>query len=220
MSTQPHPKVHPDSSSRQESGILPRLLHEMRQPLCGIESIAYYLEIALDDQDDAIRNQCGKLRAMVRQASWLLDDAALGAAAPSTVSGAACPNRVVLDIAERLALHDERPLNLDLSDHLPRAAAGESRLRRFVEHILCFFHEVAEVAEPVRIRSREEGPCCALLVSGRVNPDRRRELGALFESLHPDGLAAALASIGGSLEVAWTGDFLEVNLLLPTATDD
>lgn len=220
MPTQPHPEIGRDTSREQQHDVLPRLLHEVRQPLCGIESIAYYLEMALEDHDDVIHQQCGKLRAMVRQASWLLDDAALGAPIHESGPHLAYPNDVVQDIAERLALHDERPLDLHLPGHSPRVKLGEARLRRFLEHVLCFFHEVAEVAEPVRIWARQEESLYALCLSGRVAPERRRELESLFESLRPDGLAGALSSIGGALEIASPGDCLEVSLLFPTAPHD
>ncbi|MBA3975319.1 MAG: hypothetical protein C0504_14020 [Candidatus Solibacter sp.] len=220
MSSHLHPEIQCGLSSARQPDVLPQLLHEVRQPLCGIESIAYYLEIALDGQDESVRRQCGNIRSMVRQASWLLDDAAIGAAAHNAAPGTVCPNGVVLDIAERLALHDERPLHLDLPRHAPTVRVNETLLRRILEHVLCFFHDVAEASKPVRIGSRPGQTSLSLLISGAIHPDRRRELTSLFESLRPGGLAAALAAIGGHLEISSTPGCLEVALLLPTVPHD
>jgi hypothetical protein len=157
---------------------------------------------------------------MVRQASWLLDDAALGLPAPDAAAGSAQINRVVLDIAERLALHEERPLDLQLPEESPRVRIAEARLRRIVEHVLCFFHEVAEADEPVRIWSRQEDASDSLCLAGRVGSERCQELVTLFCTLRPGGLAGALASIGGGLEAGSAGDVLEVILEFPAASHD
>lgn len=220
MPIEHHSGVGPDILRQQQPDVLPRLLHEVRQPLCGIESIAYYLEMATDDQEEAIRHQCGKLRAMVRHASWLLDDAALGVPAPDASAPTAHPKRVIFDIAERLALHEERPLDLRLSEESPSVRIAESRLRRMIEHVLCFFHEVAETDEPVRIWSRQEDASYAVCLAGHVGSERSQELVALFGTLRPGGLAGALSSIGGALEVASAGDVVEIVLDLPAAAHD
>ena len=220
MPVQPQSGIRPDISRPEQPGVLPRLLHEVRQPLCGIESIAYYLEMALEDQDDDVRHQCGKIRSMIRQASWLLDDAALGSAPPEPDPATACPNTVAFEIAARLALHDERPLDLRLPPLSSRVHLGEARLRRILEHVLCFFHDVAETAEPVRILARQEASACVLAISGQVDPARVSELSTLFESLRPGGLSAALNALGGALDVASTPGSIEVTLSLPAVADD
>lgn len=176
--------------------------------------------MALEDQDDEIRLQCGKIRSMIRQASWLLDDAALGATPPEPDPATARPNTVVFELAERLALHDERPLDLHLPSLSSRVYLSEARLRRILEHVLCFFHDVAETAEPVRILARQEASACVLAISGRIDPLRVRELSSLFESLRPGGLSSAFNALGGSLEVASTTDSIEVTLSLPAVADD
>ncbi|MBE0657782.1 MAG: HAMP domain-containing histidine kinase [Bryobacteraceae bacterium] len=220
MPAHSHPGFLPGLPSSTQPDILPRLLHEVRQPLCGIESIAYYLEMALDGQDDAIRHQCGKIRAMVRQASWLLDDAALGAAPTVPAPQPSALNSVVFDIAERLALHDERSLILQLPALSPRVLLAESRLRRIIEHVLCFFHEVAEVDETVRILTRHSHSGCVLCISGQVQLERARELASFFDALRPGGLSAALDALGGCLEITTPPGALEIALLLPAASHD
>ena len=172
--------------------------------------------MALDGQDDSLRRQCGKIRAMVRQANWLLDDAALGAAPADPAPHSSDLNSAVFAIAERLALHDERSLFLQLPAHSPRVLLPESRLRRIIEHVLCFFHEVAEVDETVRILTRHNQSACVLCISGQVQPERVRELASLFYALRPGGLSAALESLGGCLEITSPSGTLEIALLLPT----
>jgi signal transduction histidine kinase len=51
------------------------LAHELRQPLSTIESITFYLQMALATQDPKVREQLGRLGRTVEQASWILADA-------------------------------------------------------------------------------------------------------------------------------------------------
>lgn len=50
------------------------MAHELRQPLSTIESIAYYLEMALPDADDRVREQLTRLRHLAEQSGWILND--------------------------------------------------------------------------------------------------------------------------------------------------
>jgi len=53
------------------------LSHELRQPLSTIESIAYYLQLALPQADPKIGEQLTRLRSLVDQSNWILCDALL-----------------------------------------------------------------------------------------------------------------------------------------------
>ena len=60
------------------------LAHELRQPLSTIESIAYYLELALPHADPRVVEQLTRLRHLVAQSGWILSDAlALAPSAPA-----------------------------------------------------------------------------------------------------------------------------------------
>lgn len=200
-------------------GELARLLHEVRQPLCGIESIAYYLEIALESENDEIRQQCDLLRAMVRQANWLLDDAAIESDRPDHGSATVSLNDEVFCLAERLALHEERALELDLARGVLRAHAPWCGLRRLAGHVLSFLHEVAEAEEPVEAATAESAGWHALRFKARVNPERCGEFGKLLTVLRPAGLVGAMEKIGGQVEVTAEAGVIEVELRFPPAQD-
>jgi signal transduction histidine kinase len=71
------------------SSLLTNLTHQLRQPLSTIESIAYYLELALPQADPKVKEQLQRLRDSVAQSDGLLRDALaiaqLGPARPVTV---------------------------------------------------------------------------------------------------------------------------------------
>ena len=64
--------------------LLNTLAHELRQPLSTIESIAYYLELALPNADPRVVEQLTRLRHLAAQSGWILSDAlALAQSAPA-----------------------------------------------------------------------------------------------------------------------------------------
>ncbi len=76
-----------------DSNLLSNLAHELRQPLSTIESIAYYLELALSEANPKVRAQLERLRDSVAQSDNMLRDAlALAQFAP--------PRPVTVDLDE------------------------------------------------------------------------------------------------------------------------
>jgi signal transduction histidine kinase len=69
--------AHADISSRQMTGANPvfsnDLLHELRQPLGVIDSLAYYLELTASDEKSSCHLQ--RIRAMVAQTNRILERA-------------------------------------------------------------------------------------------------------------------------------------------------
>ena len=72
------PLAHSDVISRRLTGAIPvlseEIIHDLRQPLGVIDSLAYYLELTAADE-----KMCGHLeqiRAMVSQANGILERAA------------------------------------------------------------------------------------------------------------------------------------------------
>jgi signal transduction histidine kinase len=55
--------------------ILPTLAHELRQPLSTIESIAFYLELALPHAEPRVKAQLERLRDAIAQSDGILRDA-------------------------------------------------------------------------------------------------------------------------------------------------
>ena len=63
----------PCHSARPQESVLDNLVHELRQPLSVIESLAYYLELTCKEEKSLPHVQ--QIQAMVRQASRILDGA-------------------------------------------------------------------------------------------------------------------------------------------------
>jgi len=54
---------------------LQTIAHELRQPLSAIESIAYYLNLALPRDSRPARKQARRLQHLVEQSNWILTSA-------------------------------------------------------------------------------------------------------------------------------------------------
>jgi signal transduction histidine kinase len=67
--------------------MLKDLIHELRQPLSVIESLAYYLEMTSTDKNSNIHLQ--KIRIMLAKAHAILERSSLSATAQSALSGGA-----------------------------------------------------------------------------------------------------------------------------------
>ncbi len=199
---------------------LSRLLHEVRQPLCGIESIAYYLEIAMESESEEVRRQCGLLRTMVRQANWLLDDAAIGSAGIGAGLETACLNQEVYSLAERLALHEERALDLNLAEGVLRVGVSVCGLKRLAGHVLCFLHDVAQAEEPVEAATAKGEGWRALRFRATVDGEGCGEFGKMLTVLRPGGLAGTMERLGGWMVVKAGAGVIEVELRFPAAPDE
>jgi signal transduction histidine kinase len=136
--------------------VLSQLVHDVRQPLGGIESLAYYFELVLEDCDEELREQCGRLRHLVGQASWMLEDAALAAQAPPGQAPPLGLNEMVTSVGELLAWREERPLRLSLADGLPPVHIESECVRRWLMHVLTYFQDVAQ-GEPMPVVETELG---------------------------------------------------------------
>jgi signal transduction histidine kinase len=76
--TQDVPLAHREIISRRLSGVNPvlseEIIHELRQPLGVIDSLAYYLELTAADEN--ICTHLERIRAMVSEANGILERAA------------------------------------------------------------------------------------------------------------------------------------------------
>src|SRR4051794_24518142 len=59
--------------------IIRNLAHELRQPLSALESIAFYLDLMLTQEDPKTRKQLRRLRHLVQQSDWAVSNAILTA---------------------------------------------------------------------------------------------------------------------------------------------
>ena len=208
------PVLQPVADLRE---VVCQLVHELRQPLGGIESLAYLLELALEDSDEGLRDQCGRLRQLVIQASWMLEDAALAASAPAPAGMVLDLNQVARETGERLARQEERSLRLRLSPEVPLVQAGESAVRHWLAHVLSFFRDLARGEPMPLVETKWDNPGVWLRVQSRVGTEEA------LRSLDPPGGTGGLRRMaktsGGRYELDVADGVVTVGLWLPAAGD-
>ncbi len=65
----------PETQASSPAVDLQTIAHELRQPLSAIESIAYYLSLALPRDSRPARKQARRLQQLVEQSNWILTSA-------------------------------------------------------------------------------------------------------------------------------------------------
>jgi len=135
--------------------VIHQLVHDLRQPLSGIEASAYYIDMVASEARPELIPHCRRLRAMVQQANWLLEDAALCAGfrpGPRTMHSLA---EIFASVQRRLFLEEEATLDLDAGSGAPPVWAPEA-LPRLAEHVIAFFRDAAACPDPVHVRLEAE----------------------------------------------------------------
>lgn len=197
--------------------IVRHIVHELRQPLGGIESLAYYFELALEDADEDLREQCQRLRRLVAQAGWMLEDAALAAAAPAPEAEPANLNALVLELGQQLAGCEQRSLRLALDPAAPRVQVQSALLRRWLDHALAFFRDLAGGEPMPQIQTALEGGGAWLRVRSRVDCDE------CLRSLDPPGGAGGLRRVAeladGRFQCVIRGGEVTAGMWLPIVHD-
>jgi light-regulated signal transduction histidine kinase (bacteriophytochrome) len=195
--------------------IVQHAVHELRQPLGGIESLAYYFELALEDADDELREQCGRLRQLVAQAGWILEDASLAAAASAIELSPVNLNSLAVELGERLARHEDRSVQLVLEPDVPMVAGPRSLLRRWLDHVIAFLRDLAGGEPMPRVETAREDGGVWLRVQSRVS------CGECLRSLDPPGNAGGLRRVaelaGGRFECEVRGANVSTAIWLPAA---
>lgn len=161
--------------------LLRHLAHELRQPLSGIESIAYYLDMVLAAESTEIQTQCSRLRRMVQHAHWLIEDAALALRLEGAGTQPVCLEDPWLRIGTEWALHEERNLEICVAEPLRQALLPELLARPFCHHVLTFFRGVAQARDPIRISLVNEGSFVRLDIRAEV----RGEMDDLLRTIDP-----------------------------------
>ncbi len=168
--------------------LLTTLTHELRQPLSTIESIAYYLELALPNAEPRVIEQLTRLRHLVAQSGWILSDAMTLAQPPL-----ARPQVVDLDelIAEFVLEHAQTEPHNDCFA-LDLAAApvwiDPQQGRQLVHSICRFFTSALKPGGEVSIQTR-------VMASGGVLLRARAEGQSGEDAKSPAGAGLALEAI-------------------------
>jgi nitrogen fixation/metabolism regulation signal transduction histidine kinase len=183
--------------------VVQHLAHELRQPLSTMESIAYYLEIVIPQQDRRSHKQLAKLQQLVAQMSWILSDSIhYLQAAPSN------PQVVDLNeiIAEAMAAHaveEGSAFASNLADAPIMIRMDLAQCRHMARSALTLFSQMARGAAGVRVSTevRESEAVLRLCAPAVQMAEGRVEM--LFEPFLPHlpaGCGLGLASVRKILE--------------------
>jgi K+-sensing histidine kinase KdpD len=143
------------SESVSQESILQAIAHEIRQPLSAIESIAYYLTLAISDEDRH-EDQLARIQQLVEQSNWILSNG-LGLtdsrpAEPETVD---VSELITQTISARPASVDP-PVECELAAGLPLVRLDPGYGRALIENVLGLFRQLATETHPVQVRT---SPC-------------------------------------------------------------
>ncbi len=194
--------------------VLRHLAHDLRQPLSGIESIAYYLEMVLADAEPEIGQHCQRLRRMVQQANWILNDASLAARLLANEAAPLDLRAYFSRLGARFAAQEECTLELHFDEPLPVIAVPEQAPRLF-EHLLAFVRDVALASDPIRVIAVGEDRRVRLVFEAETQLDPADTLRILETPSPASGVHRFFEACGGSLASTVSGGVLTLTMLFP-----
>ncbi|MCX6610334.1 MAG: hypothetical protein NTW74_05720 [Acidobacteria bacterium] len=139
---------------QSNESLLNNLAHELRQPLSTIESIAYYLELALPHGDPRVLEQLTRLRHLVEQSGWILNDA-LSLSQPRFVNPEAVDlDEILSEFVLEQAQQDSHWPHLDLELAGAPVWMDFEQAREMVHGICRFFRTVAKAGSEIKVDTR------------------------------------------------------------------
>lgn len=197
--------------------VVRHLVHEMRQPLSGIESLTYYLGLVLGE-DDELSAHCDRLRRLVHQANWSLEDASFAICGLSRPLDLVDLNAALRDLAEERAGHSDQPLPLELGEDLPPVPMPRGTGARLLEHLLAVFLDIAVVENPPRFRTSRSPAGVLVTIEGEIHGGALPEV---MRAVDPPGASGGVArfasALGGEWSVRSDGNTVRLELGLPAA---
>jgi K+-sensing histidine kinase KdpD len=141
----------PDTQTSSAAMDLQTIAHELRQPLSAIESIAYYLSLALPRESRPARKQARRLQQLVEQSNWILTSA-LQLADDTTLAPLPLNlQELIIQAVNSCTVQGEPRIHLELATGLPLVHLDPARGRALLENLLTLFRQLASDLHPVRI---------------------------------------------------------------------
>jgi len=204
-------------ASAEPERLLRHLAHELRQPLSGIESIAFYLDMVLGETEPALQQHCERLRRMVQQAHWLLEDTTLAVRLAPAPCGAVDLPALLQHLGAELALHEERNLELRFATAVARASLPVDLARQFFDHLLAFYRNIAHAEDPICITLHSTCDSVFVEITAQVQSDSED----LLRTLDPPGRLGAVRlfvnSAGGQLRLSLQDETLSASIVFLAA---
>lgn len=178
----------------ESADIISQIAHELRQPLSTIESIAYYLDLVLQQEQPKIRQQLAKLQQLVDQSNWIVSNAVY-------VTQAAAPAPEFLDLHEVLsdciadAAFSGVRVDLRRAETLPRVCLDRAQALHLMRAIVQFFRSSADTDHAIVVTTSATHEEVLVEFTAPVRcPASGEAMPASPESGVPSGVALSLAS--------------------------
>lgn len=198
----------------EQERLIRHLTHELRQPLSGIESIAYYLEMVLGSNEPELVQQCDRLRRLVQQAHWLLEDSALALRMAEAPRLSTAPlGEQLRRLAATSVLEEERPLELSVSAEAEQVWAPAALLYEFCNHLLTFYRDVAQALDPILVTAWADGRNVTLTFSAEVTTDTDDLLRTLAPPEPGGGVQRFMLACGGAMRSECEGPTLRLHFV-------
>ena len=130
---------------------LQTIAHELRQPLSAIESIAYYLSLALPRDSRPAQKQARRLQQLVEQSNWILTSALQLADNTPLAPQPLKLGELIIQTVNAITAHGDRRIHLELAGGLPLVNLDPGRGRALLENLLTLFRQLASDLHPVRV---------------------------------------------------------------------
>ena len=130
---------------------LQTIAHELRQPLSAIESIAYYLSLALPRDSRPARKQARRLQQLVEQSNWILTSALQLSDNTPLAPQPLNIEELIIQTVNARATHGDPRIHLELAGGLPLVSLDPGRGRALLENLFTLFRQLASDLHPVRV---------------------------------------------------------------------
>jgi len=141
----------PETQASSPAVDLQTIAHELRQPLSAIESIAYYLSLALPRDSRPARKQARRLQQLVEQSNWILTSALQIADNTPFAPQPLNLEELIIQTVNSRTVQGEPRIQLELAGGLPLVNLDPGRGRTLLENLLTLFRQLASELHPVRV---------------------------------------------------------------------
>ena len=183
-------------SPNDATAVVRHLAHELRQPLSTIESIGYYLKIALPPNQVRARQQADKLQEVVDQANTIIGDALFFLDAATPKPQLIDLNELLSEILVQSSDHESVHAQVELSERA-LARMDPAHARHLLRNLIGFFRQVIRPVGSITINTKSSCSEIMLTLSAGGSAIASGDLQGVFEPFNqslPAGVGLTMAS--------------------------
>lgn len=180
---------------------LRQIAHDVRQPLSGIENIAYILGMSSSEKDPKTIARLEQLRHLVEQANWILEDALETAQIPDAriAKHDLCP--ILRSFAAEVSLRGDRSLRLHLPSEPVVVSMDRQLTERMLHWVLHFGVSVAQSSDSPQIRCVKNYGRARVTIT--LTPGER-DVSVMAELIDPRGRSGYLRTVATAQQMSVT----------------